>query len=97
MLGPDQELSFKLDSIVFKTLGESASRGLDQQFDMERARSSLEFFRSQQVPSVDPALPAGVSGVRFDSNLEFPAPVQSASKSFVRWVLFVLRLFLSRR
>lgn len=75
MLGPDQELSFKLDSIVFKTLGESASRGLDQQFDMERARSSLEFFRSQQVPSVDPALPAGVSGVRFDSNLDGAAPI----------------------
>ena len=60
----------KVQDVVAHSLGEAAPIALTLAFDLERARSSVLFFDSAQVPSVDPTLPSAVSNVRFEALLD---------------------------
>jgi hypothetical protein len=67
--GISAEAVLKLDTIVARSLGDVAATGLSLAFDLERGRASIGFFDALTVPSVNPALPFGVSHVRFDAVL----------------------------
>jgi hypothetical protein len=64
------ELMSKVELVVARSLGDSASTALSMTFDLERARDSLLFFDACFIPSVDPVLPPGVVSVRFESLLD---------------------------
>lgn len=59
----------KVSSVIAQSLGNTASSGLALTFDFERARESVRYFGSGDVPSVSEPLPAGVLRVRFDALL----------------------------
>lgn len=67
----------KVQDVVAQSLGDAAPIALTLAFDLERARSSVLFFDSAQVPSVDPMLPPGVSNVRFEAILDEAAALTS--------------------
>jgi hypothetical protein len=69
------ELMVTVEQTVALTLGESWEQGLDERFDYALARQSLQYYDARLVPSVDPALPAGVTNVRFQSDLSVIYPV----------------------
>lgn len=69
------DLVLKLHETVAETLGTSFSDGLARRFDMRLAESSLSFFRIDDVPAIRGPLPAGVSDVRFRSDLSNVTPV----------------------
>ena len=63
------DLVLKLHETVAATLGTSLKNGLSRRFDMRLAESSLRFFAIENVPAIRGPLPAGVSDVRFRSDL----------------------------
>ena len=69
ILGGAADLSIELDRVVAQTLGNAWRRGLQQRFDREAARASLQFFDGAIVPSIPMPLLAGVSDVRFKADL----------------------------
>jgi hypothetical protein len=68
--GISAEAALKVDAVVARSLGDLAANGFSLAFDIERARESVRFFAADAVPSIDPALPSGVSRVRFDALLD---------------------------
>jgi len=60
---------------VVLTLGKSFSDSASVSFDRERAVASLRYYRPEDIPRISRPLPAGVSSVRFVSDL-----------STVRWI-----------
>jgi hypothetical protein len=59
----------RIDQVVAASLGQGWRNGLEDRFDYERARDSLAFFWPARIPSVAAQVPAGVSDVRFRSDL----------------------------
>jgi hypothetical protein len=63
------DLVLRLERIVVQTLGSAWPSTLKESFDLERAEESLQFFEPRAIPSVSRDVPAGVSEVRFRSDL----------------------------
>ena len=68
-----------IDSIMALTLGDAWQQASDVRFDERLAEESLVFYETSKIPSVNPNLPTGVSGVRFRSDL---TESDSAESSF---------------
>ncbi|MCZ7554569.1 MAG: PD-(D/E)XK motif protein [Anaerolineales bacterium] len=64
-----------LELTVAQTLGDTWYYANDDLFDYELAKKSLEFFDVRSVPSVNRAVPAGVSHVRFQADLTNTEPI----------------------
>lgn len=62
-------LLLKIEKIINETLGENWENASIEKFDYELAGHSLIFTRSEDVPSINPVLPIGVSQVSFISDL----------------------------
>lgn len=63
------DLVFELHEVISATLGASLAEALSTRFDIKLADSSLRFFRAEDVPAIRGAIPAGVSDIRFRSDL----------------------------
>jgi hypothetical protein len=63
------ELLTRLDLAVATTLGSGLQTGLGEQYDEQKAISSLMFFKSQQIPSIERPIPDGISDLRFRVDL----------------------------
>lgn len=70
------DLRLHINNMVVKTLGSTWANVLNEGFDDKLARTSLQFFTASSIPSVNPALPTGVTNVRFVSDLTNIVPVQ---------------------
>ena len=68
-LGGDSNLLLHLDKVIALTLGNGWQQIDEACFDQTLAKESLVFYRAAAIPSVDPKLPCGVSGVHFKSDL----------------------------
>ena len=68
-LGGDSNLLLHLDKVIALTLGNSWQQADAACFDQWLAEESLAFFETAAIPSVNPNLPSGVSGVRLRSDL----------------------------
>ena len=62
-------LLLQIDQVSALTLGSGWRQAPDDRFDRELAESSLAFFSPARIPKPDPALPAGVTEVRFCADL----------------------------
>lgn len=71
------DLLLHINNMVVKTLGSNWATVLDEGFDERLARMSLRFFTASSIPSVNPELPAGVTNVRFVSDLTNVVPAQA--------------------
>ena len=58
-----------IDRVIALTLGDAWQQASDARFDERLAEESLAFYETSTIPSVDPNLPSGVSGVHFRSDL----------------------------
>lgn len=76
LLAGDADLLLHVDHVVAESLGGTLRRALRERFDEEVAWASLQLYRAEDVPAVDPELPPGVSGVRFVAELDRAQPVQ---------------------
>jgi len=63
------EALIKLNYITTTILGESWKQALETQYDYSLAKESLRFFSSENIPTVNPDLPVGVSNVHFKASL----------------------------
>jgi hypothetical protein len=63
------DLVTRLYEGVAATLGATLPQALDQRFDEHLARASAAFYDLREVPAIRGPLPAGVSAVRFTSDL----------------------------
>ena len=68
-LGGDSDLLLNLDKVIALTLGDGWQQADEACFDQRLAEESLAFYETAAIPSVNPNLPSGVSGVRFQSDL----------------------------
>lgn len=74
------DLVARVDQVVAATLGQGWRNALSERFDAEKARESLAFFDATMVPSIPPsAVPAGVTEVRFKSDLSRAQPLAEAA------------------
>lgn len=74
-LSRDHASVSRLRSIVASTLGDTAPAAMEWSFDAALAKTSLQFFRADAVPSLSSPLPPGVSGVRFSSDFAMSSPL----------------------
>ena len=77
--GDDHDLRWRVDQVVGQTLGQNLRAGMAERFDRELAREPLEFFEADRIPAVGVDLPAGVSDVRFKSDLTGVPPSPAAA------------------
>ena len=68
-LGSNLDALLHIDRVIALTLGDAWQQASDARFDERLAEESLEFYETSVIPSVNPNLPSGVSGVRFRSDL----------------------------
>jgi hypothetical protein len=68
-LGNHSDLILHMDTIIALTLGDGWRHISEARFDRRLAKESLAFFEASAIPSVNPNLPVGVSGVRFRSDI----------------------------
>ena len=68
-LGSNLDLLLHVDSVIALTLGDAWQQASDARFDERLAEESLAFYETSAIPSVNPNLPSGVSGVHFRSDL----------------------------
>ncbi len=66
----EPELFLRISEVITASLASDWAMGVRETFDLQLAEESLQFYDASAVPSVDPVLPAGVSNVSFESNLE---------------------------
>lgn len=74
-MGGDMQALLKLRTVVANSLGVSLPAALRVRFDSALARSTLSFFRAEDIPAVRLPIPNGVSAVRFRSDLTSISPV----------------------
>lgn len=79
LITDDNDLLLRVDHVVAQSLGGSLRRALRERFDEEVARASLQFYQADNVPSVDPVLPLGVSRVRFIADLDRLVPLRPSA------------------
>jgi hypothetical protein len=75
------DLIARLDHVVALTLGTDWRHAFDARFDRELSESSLMFFESSLIPTVDPNTPPAVSDVRFKADL---SEISSLDKNQLR-------------
>lgn len=75
----EPDLVLKLHEIIAGTLGSDLNEALSVPFDPRIAESSLRFFDIGDIPAVHGPLPAGVSDVRFRSDLSGVSPQTARS------------------
>ena len=68
-LGNNLDSLLHIDRVIALTLGDAWQRASDARFDERLAEESLAFYETTVIPSVNPNLPFGVNGVRFQSDL----------------------------
>ena len=68
-LGSDLDPLLHIDKVIALTLGDAWQQASDARFDEKLAEESLAFYETSGIPSVNPNLPSGVSGVHFRSDL----------------------------
>lgn len=68
-LGGDMQALLKLRTIAANSLGSALPAALQMRFDDALARSTLAFFRAEDIPAIRGDVPRGVSGVKFRSDL----------------------------
>ena len=68
-LGSDLDPLLHIDRVIALTLGDAWQQASDARFDERLAEESLAFYETSGIPSVNPNLPSGVSGVHFRSDL----------------------------
>jgi hypothetical protein len=68
-ISSDSNLLLHLDKVIALTLGNSWQQADEACFDQRLAQESLAFYEAAAIPSVNPNLPSGVSGVHFRSDL----------------------------
>lgn len=68
-LGSNLDTLLYLDRVIALTLGDAWQQASDMYFDERLAEESLAFYEVTIIPSVNPNLPSGVSGVHFRSDL----------------------------
>lgn len=73
-LGDDQRARLKLQSTVANSLGSTLLGALSMRFDEALARSTLSFFDATAIPAIRSNVPAGVTQIRFRSNLSELSP-----------------------
>jgi hypothetical protein len=64
------DVLLRLESIVVTTLGSTFRTAVTERFDRETARTSLAYYRVEDIPSIRETPPPGVTDVHFRSNLE---------------------------
>ncbi len=69
LLRDDPDLLTRFDVSFYSALGSAWSGAMNESFDWELAEESLAFFDANSVPKVPTPIPAGVSDVRFCSDL----------------------------
>ena len=69
VVASDMDLALKLHEVTAATLGTSIKEAMELAFDVTLTDTSLRFFNLADVPSIRGPLPAGVSDVRFRSDL----------------------------
>lgn len=74
-LAGDQASILRLRTIVAHSLGEALPTAMDWRFDLAVAVSSLAFFDMRSVPAIRPPLLAGVTAVRFTSDVSASAQI----------------------
>jgi len=78
IVGPQIDLALKLHEVTAATLGTSLNESMSLSFDGKLAESSLRFFNLTNLPAIRGPLPAGVSGVRFRSDLSMSNAISIA-------------------
>ena len=68
-LSSNSNLLLHLDTVIALTLGDGWQQADEACFDQRLAQESLAFYEAAAIPSVNPDLPSGVSGVHFRSDL----------------------------
>lgn len=68
-LAGDMQALLKLRTVVANSLGGALPAALRMRFDSALARSTLTFFRADDIPAIRPPIPSGVSSVRFRADL----------------------------
>lgn len=75
-LDSDYETIDKLNSIVFRTLGNSFEHSFTVKFDYEIAKQSLQFYDTLNIKKIEKInIPSGVSEVKFSSDLSNVKPI----------------------
>jgi hypothetical protein len=69
------QAQLKLRTVVANSLGAALPAALHMRFDTALARSTLCFFKAEDIPAIRPPIPGGVSAVRFRSDLTNISPV----------------------
>ncbi|HEV2594899.1 MAG TPA: PD-(D/E)XK motif protein [Sphingomicrobium sp.] len=68
-LSGDMQALLKLRTVVANSLGASLPGSLPVRFDSALARSTIVFFKVEDIPAIRPPVPSGVSAIRFRSDL----------------------------
>ena len=68
-LGSNLDSLLHVDRVIALTLGDAWQQASDALFDERLAEESLAFYETSIIPSVNPNLRSGVSGVHFRSDL----------------------------
>jgi hypothetical protein len=63
------ELLTRFDATFYACLGANWNDAMEECFDLELARDSLQFFDAKLVPKISEPVPTGVSEIRFVSDL----------------------------
>jgi len=79
MLTPDPRLLARFDAVLYATLGAGWAEAMEERFDIELARESLQFFDSLDIPQIPGPLSAAVTDVRFCSDLSAVTPLVPAT------------------
>lgn len=73
----DTDLTEKLNSIVFRTLGNSLEQSIKIKFDYSIAKDSLQFYKQEDISKIEKIhIPNDVSEVRYRSDLTHIQPVK---------------------
>jgi Putative PD-(D/E)XK family member, (DUF4420) len=74
LLASDPAVLARFDGVFYSTLGSGWAEALDERFDLELARSSLQFFDAMEIPRAGD-IPPTVLDVRFTSDLSALSPL----------------------
>lgn len=69
----------RLDIIFYATLGSGWSDAMEECFDQELARESLQFFDSTNIPKIEDPISSAVSDIRFTSDMTGASPLATYS------------------
>lgn len=76
-VGYEYELIEKLDSIIFKTLGNSLEHSIVIKFDYEIAKRSLQFYNHKDISKIEEIhIPNTISELRYKSDLTDIKPIE---------------------